>query len=175
MAATHICNICEDIYQSDTRDWIKMGFKGSTKYYESNGHFTRNAKLIRMISCCFQGLRKLTIQKPLGNDDSFQRAFDEGRTLKPASFTNMKVAPEWYYRLFIPCDAFDEVIMTPACAKHILGLLWPDIREMLLTEIDFDEKYIKVNASEQIARLKVRFGKNNIKRVIPGLPQHSAE
>ena len=50
----------------------------------------------------------------------------------------------------------------------MLGLLWPDIREMLLTEMSFEEKYVKESVTEQIAKLKVRYGKNNIKRVIPG-------
>ena len=50
----------------------------------------------------------------------------------------------------------------------MLGLLWPDIREMLLTEMNFEEKYVRESVTEQIAKLKVRYGKNNIKRVIPG-------
>ena len=58
--------------------------------------------------------------------------------------------------------------MNPECALLILGLLWPDIREMLLIEMNFEEKYVKASLTEQIAKLKVRYGKNNIKRIIPG-------
>jgi len=40
-------------------------------------------------------------------------------------------------------DDINQVLMTPDCALLTLGLLWPDIREMLLTEINFEEKYVK--------------------------------
>ena len=33
---------------------------------------------------------------------------------------------------------------------------------------NFEEKYVRESVTEQIAKLKVRYGKNNIKRVIPG-------
>ena len=135
--------------------------------------------------------------RPLNSEDSIQKCFKERRALKVSSFTNAKLCPEWYYKLFIPTDTLDEVKMNTACAeegfqliyiilssvfegfssdtlifwkpkKLMLGLLWPDIREMLLTEMNFEEKYVRESVTEQIAKLKVRYGKNNIKRVIPG-------
>ena len=63
----------------------------------------------------------------------------------------------------------DEIMMNADCAMLLLGLLWPDIREMFLTEIQFEEKYVKESITEVIAKHKIRYGKNNIKRVIPGV------
>ena len=63
MNSTHVCSTCERLYRRDTQDWAKMEFTGDTKYYSNSGNFTKCPKLIRQITCSFQGLRKLTIQK----------------------------------------------------------------------------------------------------------------
>lgn len=79
MNSTHVCSTCERLYRRDTQDWAKMEFTGDTKYYSNSGNFTKCPKLIRQITCSFQGLRKLTIQKPLSTGDAFQKALEEGR------------------------------------------------------------------------------------------------
>ena len=86
MAATNTCDVCDDVYKYDTREWSKQDYIGSTKYYKTNGTFTRDPKLIRMISCSFQGLRKLTVQKPVDRFDSFAKALEEGSELKLICF-----------------------------------------------------------------------------------------
>ena len=56
--------------------------------------------------------------RPLNSEDSIQKCFKERRALKVSSFTNAKLCPEWYYKLFIPTDTLDEVKMNTACAEE---------------------------------------------------------
>ena len=58
------------------------------------------------------------IFRPLNSEDSIQKCFKERRALKVSSFTNAKLCPEWYYKLFIPTDTLDEVKMNTACAEE---------------------------------------------------------
>ena len=61
--------------------------------------------------------------RPLNSEDSIQKCFKERRALKVSFFTNAKLCPEWYYKLFIPTDTLDEVKMNTACAEEGFQLL----------------------------------------------------
>ena len=139
----HLCKVCEEEYNDDAELLERRNFRGGTTYYDEQGQFTSNPNLIRSIQCSFQGLRRLAIQKVLSKEDSFVKCRAEGRSIKVNSFTNAKLCPVWYYKLYIPTDNMDEIMMNADCAQLLLGLLWPDIREMLLTEIHFEEKFVK--------------------------------
>ena len=56
--------------------------------------------------------------------NSIQKCFKERRALKVSSFTNAKLCPEWYYKLFIPTDTLDEVKMNTACAEERFQLFY---------------------------------------------------
>ena len=62
--------------------------------------------------------------RPLNSEDSIQKCFKERRALKVSSFTNAKLCPEWYYKLFIPTDTLDEVKMNTACAEEGFQLFY---------------------------------------------------
>ena len=77
-----------------------------------------------------------TLFRPLNSEDSIQKCFKERRALKVSSFTNAKLCPEWYYKLFIPTDTLDEVKMNTACAEEGFQLIHPIFREIFKWNAD---------------------------------------
>ena len=60
-------------------------------------------------------------------------------------------------------------MMAPNTAFHLLAILWGDIREMLLEEIEWDKKVNCDYLEGSFKQLRMRYGKNTLKRVIPGV------
>ena len=60
-------------------------------------------------------------------------------------------------------------MISPQTARHLLEILWGDIREMLLEEIEWEKSSNKDYLDGTFKQLRMRYGKNTVKRVIPGV------
>ena len=89
--------------------------------------------------------------RPLNSEDSIQKCFKERRALKVSSFTNAKLCPEWYYKLFIPTDTLDEVKMNTACAEEGFQLIHPIFREIFKWNADILKTKKKAYAWSSVA------------------------
>jgi len=165
----YVCAECDKLYWKDFGDFQKSHCNERSLYYNENGAYDASPDLTRQIACAFQGLRRLCPGKAVSASTSVEQILREKRGLKPSSFTNTKTIPEWYHRLFLPSDDFREVMMAPNTAFHLLAILWGEIREMLLEEIEWDKKVNCDYLEGSFKQLRMRYGKNTLKRVIPGV------
>ncbi|CAG5109456.1 Oidioi.mRNA.OKI2018_I69.chr2.g3989.t1.cds [Oikopleura dioica] len=165
----YVCGVCDKLYWKDFHNFQKSHCNERSLYYDENGEFDASPDLTRNISCAFQGLRRLCPGKAVTAQTSIEQILREKRGLKPSSFTNSKIIPEWYHRLFLPSDEFREVMISPQTARHLLEILWGDIREMLLEEIEWEKSSNKDYLDGTFKQLRMRYGKNTVKRVIPGV------
>ena len=66
----------------------------------------------------------LAVQKLLSKDDSFAKCFAERRSIKVSSFTNAKLCPVWYYKLYIPTDNMDEIMMNAGLVNQFFKVIF---------------------------------------------------